>query len=181
MTMNREHTYLISVGILSGIASAGGLELGYMFSTDISGSIMIYGAGFLYGVVTSLYFVLALATNRKILRFIAWLLASGASYTLAVQTWIYVSQGSISLMPDEPTYFLFAGIVGACILAVAFHFIFQKLKALQWVFVLIAGATIPYIVMIVDANSDYGIFVLYIAWQTAITSILGWRGVVQRA
>ncbi len=169
---------LFIAGLLSGVINA------LLFTTNPQAndffSILVL-PGLVYGLVTGAFFIYVLPVARIIFRIILWSIASILSYTVA---YFSVPTIFIHLIVPRDISFALAGFVGALILCVAFSVLFQRMDWMQYFVVIATGAVVAYVVMNHDWNADAellssrGIFLpflptLYIAWQTAVTTVLG--------
>ncbi len=172
--MKTEHALLIGAGILSGVATILVVKLTYA-NDDLSFLILLYGAGIPYGVVTGIYLTRLSSLKHKFARCILWIIASGASYVLAVQAILRLVPGDGYAPNLNPPAYALGGLVGAFVLTIAFHFIFQKLTVKRHLMIIATGALVAYVVTMIDPNGPNIIYVLYALWQTVITTLLGWN------
>ena len=167
---------LFIAGLLSGVINA------LLFTTnpqanDFFSTLVL--PGLVYGLVTGAFFIYVLPVARSIFRIILWSIASILSYTVAYfSIFIY-------LIGPEDISFALAGSIGALILCVAFSVLFQRMDWMQYFVVIATGAVVAYVVILNnDWNADAGLLssrgillpflpTLYIAWQTAVTTVLG--------
>ena len=169
--MKSKLVFLIGAGFLSGVINAS------LFTTnpqanDFFSTLVL--PGLVYGLVTGAFFIYVLPVARSIFRIILWSIASILSYTVA-----YFSVPTI--IGPEDISFALAGSMGALILCVAFSVLFQRMDWMQYFVVIATGAVVAYVVILNnDWNTDVGrgillpfLPTLYIAWQTAVTTVLG--------
>ncbi len=166
---------LFIAGLLSGVINA------LLFTTNPQAndffSILVL-PGLVYGLVTGAFFIYVLPVARIIFRIILWSIASILSYTVA---YFSVPTIFIHLIVPRDISFALAGFVGALILCVAFSVLFQRMDWMQYFVVIATGAVVAYVVILNnDWNTDVGrgillpfLPTLYIAWQTAVTTVLG--------
>ncbi|MEK7144913.1 MAG: hypothetical protein AAB794_03620 [Patescibacteria group bacterium] len=134
---------------------------------------ILFGAGIPYGIVTGICFIYVLPLTRKYLRLLAWIVASGVSYY--VGTSIYLLSSRILSDGSDAGSYALAGFCGALILTVIFHFIFHKMSLSKHAVVIVTGGIIPFILAVTFYRDTWHIFasILYIVWQTVITTLLG--------
>lgn len=171
---------LFGIGLLSGLLN---VFLGnFIF-------IVFYLAGISYGIVTGMYFVTVIAVRKKYMRLLLWIVASTLSYIGACLVGESFGHGlgdGFSEIPldiaTHATSYALAGLVGAAVLAFAFHFIFNKLKIYQVITLLVTAALIPFLLALAVPYRSAVVFgtinifvALFIIWQTVITVLLGMR------
>ena len=146
----------------------------------------IFLPGLIYGLVTGIFLMYALSGARIYSRLIFWTIFSVLGYMAAYASAITISFTNNNFSPfGEAVPYTSAGFIGASILCLAFSIIFQKMNWIQY-FVVIATGTVVAAVVIFNTDTNAvdelfvsrGIFLsflptLYIAWQTAVTTVLG--------
>lgn len=172
--MNKYLT-LISIGLLSGIINA--ILISPFFKGSISSIVSLYLAGIPYGIVTGIYYIRALPLTRKYLRLFAWVVVSGVSYFSGTILYMYAGH-------FQDIGFVLGGLGGAIILTIAFHFIFRKMSVPRHVVIIVTAGIIPFILTMFipepfrlsSSYQDHTViffWMLYIVWQTIITTLLG--------
>jgi hypothetical protein len=185
--MKNKYFLLIGVGVLSGVVNAIlSLNLFPQSTIDTRLLFSMFLGGIPYGIITGIYFITVAPLAKKYLRLFWWVIASTISYIAGA--WItydlvlrWMNSGSYVAGYGKDQYggmFLFGGAVGAFILSVAFHFIFHKMKVWDHITVIVAGAVVAFLIEItIPIFKSFGGFLfypmLYIGWQTIITTLLG--------
>lgn len=167
----------LCVGVLSGLVNT--FFISFEATIDV---IFAFGAGFIFGIVTTPWFLslfqAGATIKKKTIVGLAWFVFSGLSYYLAVLSLMYISGGSsgdMSLLGLS-----LAGAVGVLVVVSAFHFLFHKIRFPLWVLLVVAGALIPLVteVFVTSAEGNLpGIKVLYPLWQGVVAMILGYAAV----
>lgn len=169
----------LCVGVLSGLVNT--LLVSFEATNDV---IFAFGAGFVFGIVTVPWFLsLSLSQTgatikKKTVIGLAWFIFSGLSYYLAVLSLMYIGGGSSGDM--SLWRWSLAGTIGVFVVAIAFHFLFHKIRFPLWVLLVVAGALIPLTTEVFFTSAEGnlpGIKVLYPLWQGVVAIILGYSAV----
>lgn len=150
------------------------------FLAEVPDLMVTMVAGVPYGIFTGAYLLRSKTYSNAKVRVIGWVAMSGIAYYAAVQTCIKLWFGTEyvrSSLSDGPApfHYLVAGLVGALLLTIAFHLLFEKVSVRQYTLSLLLGAGIPYVLASIDSSffEQHFVQVLYVAWQGAITAVLG--------
>lgn len=172
MVFMSKYLGLISIGLSSGIINAI-----LAIHSPFKDFFFTFGAGISYGIVTGIYFIRTFSFTRKYLRLFAWVVVSGLSYFCGTSLYMYLGR-------FQDTGFVLGGLGGAIILTIAFHFIFKEMSASRHIVIVVIAGVIPFILTMVipepfklsSSYQDHKVFffwMLYIVWQTVITTLLG--------
>jgi len=171
------------VGILSGLAVNFAVTYHTVLMFDTY-SITAMFAGIFFGIVTLPWLLYLFYEQFSVLKIfivsILWVFSSFLSYYLAALTDIEIrglenpyGYGTF-LSTFENVGLATAGFFGALIVALAFHFLFVKMKIRIFALVCLAGAGFAFFMYI---ESPFFGVALYPAWQGAVMSALGFASV----
>lgn len=133
--------------------------------------VTIFGAGPIFGLVTGVFLYRATKRSKRALRFIGWVIAASVSYFSAVYVTLHTPPQDFSPQPEFYNFGI-GGLMGAAIISVAYHFLWQKLTVGSFVTVIIVGALVPLVLVLLAEGHDMTIPILYVLWQSIIMALL---------
>jgi hypothetical protein len=120
--------------------------------------------GFLFGLVSLLYFYLFSFKKISLLNSFLWLFFSFLSYFFASKFTKYITGGQF--VTDGDTHislFLLLGFLGIFVLIPAFHFLIARITLAQ-----------AFVLLIVGVLSAFGTFLAFYSWQTTVLITFGY-------
>ena len=153
-----------------------------MFFNDLFNREGFIFFGLFFGVVTLPWFLLFLgkqfSEKKYILTSIAWAVASFLSFYSAfnLATFLFNIQDCLQVfgycLSPVDLCITIAGVLGAFIVAVAFHILFRKLNGFLFFLLCFVGGVIP----LCFWNKDFNLF-FFESWQGVVSAILGYAAV----
>ena len=157
------------VGILSAICIFVSFNiLNIKELSDFNGVYLLYGLGFVYGVVTGLFFYQKLDVPSKAVKYLLWVLVCGLSYASTIFSFLSLSGlvGRGFIVLHIIPYF-----IGGAIVTIGFHYIFQKLSKKQIAISILGSGVVAFIFLLGSLLPQLSVFGV---WQTFITTIFGY-------
>jgi hypothetical protein len=144
-------------------------------------------AGVWFGIFTGSVLMSNFRLGSDRWRFVLWTILSGASYLIAwavcfeiIAHRVFSAEGKYEFdgSPGLPIDYALAGLVGAAILSVAYHFLYQKLGRFHHLVIISIGALSAYFISFIfwsvtTADSWHlFLFNLHLIWQLAVAATI---------
>lgn len=170
MQFLRKYWYVTSfvVGALSGGVSYGVIILGGEINYSFYHTIIPYLPGLLFGLISSLYFLLFLKSRVSTLKNLGWVFFSTLSfcfsYYIFMSSKIFLSGGGYVDISVTGM-----GFVGGLVVLLAFNFLIIRLTLIESIFLILLTTLIPMFLGAEYLSKDgfFAIFTFF-PWQAAV-------------